>query len=318
MAQPGALTEMRLSPVYAGREGGRKGYDIPRAGGGGAEPCGKRRLSQGKESTTRISNETRPQDPGGGEVQLTTSRDMAVARPILQPTSQQASVMVVTEELTCDVWTCLESGVYFRGRDVIGVSGTFHAHGVPTNALRHVAEKWADFAGGGAVVVAPPAVFAGVVAADVATLTDAGMVTVGVADLADAGMAFPADLAGVIAVDVTTSADAGMVSVGVADLADAGMAFPADLAEVVAVDVAALANAGMVTVGMADLADAGTAFPADLDGVVAADVATLAVVVVVTVGVASPADAGAGTVGVSDLADAGMALNRPILLDWPP
>ena len=36
----------------------------------------------------RISNRTRPQDPGGGEVQLTSSQDMAVARPVLQPTSQ--------------------------------------------------------------------------------------------------------------------------------------------------------------------------------------------------------------------------------------
>ena len=42
-------------------------------------------------------------------------------------------------------------------------------------------------------MVAPPAVFAGVVAADVTTLADAGMVTVGVAGLADAGIAFPAE-----------------------------------------------------------------------------------------------------------------------------
>ena len=58
-----------------------------------------------------------------------------------------------------------------------GVRGTFHPVGEPTNALRHVAEECADFAGGGAVVVAPPAVFAGVVAADVTALADAGKVT---------------------------------------------------------------------------------------------------------------------------------------------
>ena len=95
---------------------------------------------------------------------------------------------------------------------------------------------------GGAVVVAPPAVFTTVIAADVTTLADAGMVTVGVAGLADAGMAFPADLAGVIAADATILADAGMVTIGVADLADAGMAFAADLA-------------GLATVGVTDLAD---------------------------------------------------------------
>ena len=82
-----------------------------------------------------------------------------------------------------------------------GVSGTFHPVGAPTDVLQHVAEQCADFAGGGAFVVAPPAVFAGVVAVDVAALADAGKVTVGVAGLADAGMAFPADFAGVVAAD---------------------------------------------------------------------------------------------------------------------
>ena len=113
----------------------------------------------------------RPWGGGGGEVQLAASRDVAVA----------------------------------RGRDAIGVSGTFHPVGV--------SEECADFA----VVVAPPAVSVGVVAADVTTLADAGMVTVGVAGLADAGMVFPADLAGVVAADATTLADAALVTVGVAD-----------------------------------------------------------------------------------------------------
>ena len=82
-----------------------------------------------------------------------------VARPILQPTSQPVSLMVVMAELQRDVWTCLESSPSFRGRDAIGVSGTFHPVGAPTDAFRHVAEECADFAGGGAVVVAPLAVF---------------------------------------------------------------------------------------------------------------------------------------------------------------
>ena len=81
-----------------------------------------------------------PQHPRGGEVQLAASWDVAVARPILQPTSQPASVMVVTEELQRDVWTCLESGPSSRGSDAIGVSGTFHIVGAPTDALRPVAE----------------------------------------------------------------------------------------------------------------------------------------------------------------------------------
>ena len=137
--------------MVAVREGGRKlCYDIPPCEGG-AEPGGKRRLIRGTGSTTRIRNGTRPKDPGGGEVQLAASRDVAVARPILQPTSQPASVMVVTEELQRDVWTCLESGPSFQGRDAIGVRGTF----APTDVLRHVAEECADFAAGGAVMVAP-------------------------------------------------------------------------------------------------------------------------------------------------------------------
>ena len=92
-------------------------------------------------------------DPKTLGVVMYNSRDMA--RPILQPTSQPASVMVVTAELQRDVWTCLESGPSFRGRDAIGVSRTFHLARAPTDALRHVAEQCVDFSGGGAVVVAP-------------------------------------------------------------------------------------------------------------------------------------------------------------------
>ena len=83
-------------------------------------------------SAARISIGTRPQDPGGGEAQLMASRDVATARPVVQPTSQSVlmrpesvgmsavsvdailrrrdwilstvsdSVMVVTEELQRD------------------------------------------------------------------------------------------------------------------------------------------------------------------------------------------------------------------------
>ena len=54
---------------------------------------------------------------------------------------------MVTEELRRDVWTCLKSGPFLGGRNVIGVSGTFHLVGAPADALRHVAEECADFAG---------------------------------------------------------------------------------------------------------------------------------------------------------------------------
>ena len=253
--------------MVEGREGGRKlCYDIPPGGGG----AGQEMLIRGTVSTTQIRNGTRPHDPGGGEVQLAASWDVAVAWQVLQPTSQPTSVMVVTEELQRDVWTCLKSGPSFRGRDAINVNGTYHSVGAPADALQHVAEECADFAGVGAVVVAPPAVFAGVVAADVTALTDAGMVTVVVAD---AGTAFQTDLAGVVAADVATLADAGMVTVGVVDLADAGMAVPADPAGVVTVGGAFLADAREGTVGVSDLADAGRALPANLAGVVTMGVA---------------------------------------------
>ena len=122
------------------REGGRKlCYDIPQAGAKRSRAV-KRRLIRGTGSTTRIWNGTRPQDPGGGEVQLAAFRDVAVARPILQPTPQPARVMVVTEELQRDMWIGLECDHSFREREAIGVSGTFHPVGAPTDALWHVGE----------------------------------------------------------------------------------------------------------------------------------------------------------------------------------
>ena len=46
----------------------------------------------GGGSTTRISNGTQAQDPGGDEAQLTSSRDVAVVQPMFPPTSQPVVV----------------------------------------------------------------------------------------------------------------------------------------------------------------------------------------------------------------------------------
>ena len=77
-------------PVYvAGLDGGEGRpwlcHDLP-SGGSGTSPGGKRRLIRGGggESTAQISNDVRPQDPGGGEAQL-TSRDVTGEWPVLHP-----------------------------------------------------------------------------------------------------------------------------------------------------------------------------------------------------------------------------------------
>ena len=61
--------------------------------GSGASPGGKRRLIWGVGSTAQISNYTRPQDPGGGEAQLTFSRDIAGEWPVFHPTSPSLARM---------------------------------------------------------------------------------------------------------------------------------------------------------------------------------------------------------------------------------
>ena len=43
-------------------------------------------------STARISDGTRPQDPGGGEAQIVASRDIATAWPMTQTTSRPVLV----------------------------------------------------------------------------------------------------------------------------------------------------------------------------------------------------------------------------------
>ena len=164
-------------------------------------PPGWRRSGAGRETPTdpgwgaiaRISNGTRPQDPGGGQAWLTASRDMAVARPVFQPIVSD-SVMVVMEVLRQDVQACLRSGPPLRNGDTGAVEVTFDLVGTPATAFLSDADGCANFAGGVAVAVTPPTILADEVA-------------VGVTLLAVAGAASPADLAGVVAADVTTLAD---------------------------------------------------------------------------------------------------------------
>ena len=63
--------------------------------GSGTSLGGKRRLIRGGGSAARISNGIRPQDPGGGEVRLTSSRDEAVARPVLEPAGSRSILQSV-------------------------------------------------------------------------------------------------------------------------------------------------------------------------------------------------------------------------------
>ena len=74
-----------------GREGGRRLCDDLTPTGCGTSPGGKRRLIRGGGSAARISNVIRPQDPGGGEVQLTSSRDEAVECPVLRPVGSRST-----------------------------------------------------------------------------------------------------------------------------------------------------------------------------------------------------------------------------------
>ena len=102
-SEPVLRNERDIAIYVAGMVGGEGGrqirYDIPPSGSG-ASPGGIRKLIRGGGSAARISNRTLPQDPGGGEAQLlTSSRDMAVARPVLQPTSQP--IVLRSDEVGC-------------------------------------------------------------------------------------------------------------------------------------------------------------------------------------------------------------------------
>ena len=92
--------------MESGEGGKRLRYDI-HPSGSGTSSGGKRRLIQGGGSAAQISNGTRPQDPGGGEAQLTSSRDMTVVRPVFRPTyqpvvlqSDEVSVSAVSVDVT--------------------------------------------------------------------------------------------------------------------------------------------------------------------------------------------------------------------------
>ena len=91
-------------PVYVAGLEGREGrpwlcYDLP-SGGSRASLGGKRRLLRGGGSTARISNDVKPQDPGGGEEQLTFSRDVAGEWPVFHPTSRSVTVQPEDVEVT--------------------------------------------------------------------------------------------------------------------------------------------------------------------------------------------------------------------------
>ena len=153
---------------------------------------------------------------------------------------------------------------------------------------------------------APLAEFAEVVAADAAALADAaipfppdpaGSVTLAVADPAAVGILFPADLAGSVTVAVADSADAGILF----PVDPARILFPADPAEILfpADPVGILFPAD--TAGILFPADpAGILFPADPAGTAAADVAFLANADPVTMGVTDLADAGVIPMTISE------------------
>ena len=87
-----------------GREGRPQlHYDLSSCGSG-ASPGGKRRLIRGGGSTAWISNYIIPQDPGGGEAQLTISltisRDMAGEWPVFHPMSRSVAVRFDDVEVT--------------------------------------------------------------------------------------------------------------------------------------------------------------------------------------------------------------------------
>ena len=67
--------------LLGGGEGGRQLHDDLATNRSRAPPCGKGHLIRGEGSAARISNELRPQDPGGG-VCLTASRVRMCALPV--------------------------------------------------------------------------------------------------------------------------------------------------------------------------------------------------------------------------------------------
>ena len=75
-----------------GRESGQQlCHDLAQSGRR-TSPGRKRRLIWEGGSAAQISNGIRPQDPGGGEMQLTSFRDETVVWPVLQPTLQSVGL----------------------------------------------------------------------------------------------------------------------------------------------------------------------------------------------------------------------------------
>ena len=111
-------------------------------------------------------------------MQLTSSRDMAVERPVFQPTSQPVVVrsdevgvsavavdatqrrvdrtlstvsdnmMAVTEELQRGSWTCAGSDLPRRGESAVSVDSAVSLVGGPASASLSGANGCTDFAGG--------------------------------------------------------------------------------------------------------------------------------------------------------------------------
>ena len=88
-------TETADNPLYAAGMGGgearsgearRKLCNYLAPSCRGTSPGTKRKLIRGGGSAARISYGTRPKDPGVGRVQLIFFRDVAVMRPVSQPT----------------------------------------------------------------------------------------------------------------------------------------------------------------------------------------------------------------------------------------
>ena len=122
----------------------------------------------GRGSAVRISNGTGPQDPGGGEVLLTASRDTAVTRPVSQLTprsvvecSDEVGVSAVVVDATRRWVDCTESTVS-------------DSMSVVAEEMKNVMDGCMDFAGVVAVVVTSPAVLAVDVAIAVALPALAG------------------------------------------------------------------------------------------------------------------------------------------------
>ena len=132
-------------------------------------------------------------DPGGGEAQLTASRDVAMERPVVQPTSQLVGVsamsvdvtwrrrdrilstfsdrvMVVMEDLQWDCWIRSGSDPSRRGESAVNVGSAVGFVGGQVSAFLSGTDGCADFAGEVAIVVTLPAVLASDVDVEVALL----------------------------------------------------------------------------------------------------------------------------------------------------